>query len=149
MKQEHLTENELQQFVLEPQEANPEQAAHVAECAKCAAAIANYRLMFPALSTMEKPVFNFDAEKLVMATLPVSTTRKTGYPWFSIGISAASAAMVAIPLFIMRNYYTNMFTSIPATVIYLVAATTLTIIIFQCRELLTSYRQKMRLLNYY
>jgi hypothetical protein len=149
MKQEHLTENELQQFVLEPQEANLEQATHVAECAKCTAGVANYRVMFTALGTMEKPAFNFDLEKQIMVQLSVSTTRKTGFPWFAIAISAASAAMVAIPLFIMRNYFTNMFTRIPATVIYLVAATTLTIIIFQCRELLISYREKMRLLNYY
>jgi hypothetical protein len=149
MKQEHLTENELQQFVLEPQEAGAEQAAHVAECAKCTAVIANYRVMFTALGTMEKPAFNFDLEKQVMAKLSVSPIRKTGFPWLSIGISAAAVAMVAVPFFIMRNYFTNMFTSISAPVIYLVAATTLTIIIFQCRELLTSYRQKMRLLNYY
>ena len=149
MKQEHLTENELQQFVLEPQEANSEQAAHVAECAKCSAAIANYKVLFKALSTMEKPAFNFDLKKQIMAELSVSTTRKTGFPWFAIGISAISAAMVAIPLYIMRNYFTNMFTSIPAPVIYLVAATTLTIIIFQCRELFSSYRQKIQLLKYY
>ena len=149
MKQEHLTENELQQFVLEPQEAGPEHAAHVADCAKCAAVIANYRVMFAALSSMEKPAFSFDPDKQIMAKLSVSSTRKTGFPWFAIGISAASTAMVAIPLFIMRNYFTNMFTSIPAPVIYLVAATTLTIIIFQCRELFSSYRQKMQLLKYY
>lgn len=148
MKQEHLTENELQQFALEPLEADNEQATHVAECAKCSAAIANYRAMFSALSTIEKPAFNFDPEKQIMAELSVSPTRKTGFPWFAIGISAISAAMVAIPLFIMRNYFMNIF-SIPAPVIYLVVATTLTIIIFQCRELLSSYRQKMRLLNYY
>ncbi|HEY8898145.1 MAG TPA: hypothetical protein VIM79_25135 [Niastella sp.] len=149
MKQEHLTENELQQFVLEPLEAGPQQAAHVAECTKCAAVVANYRLMFTALNTMEKPAFNFDLEKQIMAALSVSPTRKNGFPWFAIGISAVSAAMVAIPLYIMRNYFTHMFTSIPAPVVYLVAATTLTIIIFQCRELFSSYRQKTRLLNYY
>jgi hypothetical protein len=98
---------------------------------------------------MEKPVFNFDLEKQVMAALAVSTTRKTGFSWFAIGISAISLTIVTIAAFIMRSYFTNMFTSISAPVIYLVAAITLTIIIFQCRELLTSYRQKMRLLNYY
>lgn len=148
MKQEHLTENELQQFVLEPQEAGPEQTAHVAECAKCAAVAANYRVMFSALSNMEKPAFNFDLENQIMAQLSVSPTRKTGFSWFAIWIIAISAGMVAIPLFIMRRYFTNIF-SIPAPVVYMVAATTLTIIIFQCRELLTSYRQKIRLLNYY
>ena len=148
MKQDHLTENELQQLALE-QQADPEQAAHIADCAKCATAVANYRVMFPALSTMEKHAFNFDLEKQVMAALAVSTTRKTGFPWFAIGISVSSVAIVAIVAFMMRKYFTNMFTSISAPVIYLVAATTLTIIIFQCRELLISYRQKMRLLNYY
>ena len=148
MTQEHLSENELQQFAMEQQEADLEQAAHIAACATCSAAIANYRTMFAALTTLEKPVFNFDVEKQIMAELSVSTTRKTGYPWTTIGIGAFSVATVAIAIFKMKSYFTNMF-SIPAPVLYLVTATALTIVIFQCRELITNYRQKMRLLNYY
>lgn len=148
MTQEHLTENELQQFALEQQKAGPGLTAHIAVCATCSAAIANYRTMFSALSTMEKPVFNFDIEKQLMAELAVSTTRKKRFPWAAIWISALSVATVAIAVFKLRSYFTNIF-SIPAPVLYLVAATALTIVIFQCRELITNYRQKMRLLNYY
>lgn len=147
MTQEHLTENELQQFAMALQ-ADREQAAHIAECAKCSAAITNYRTMFSALSTLEKPVFNFDIEKQIMAELSVSTTRKKHFPFTAIAISAISVATVAIAIFKMKSYFTNMF-SIPAPVLYLVTATALTIVIFQCRDLITNYRQKMRLLNYY
>lgn len=147
MTQEHLTEYEVQQYAME-QKADHEQAAHIAECAICSVAIANYRTMFTALSTLEKPVFNFDIEKQLMAELAVSTTRKKRFPYTAVGISALSVATVAIAIFKLRSYFTNMF-SIPAPVLYLVATTALTIAIFQCRELITNYRQKMRLLNYY
>ena len=148
MTQEHLTEYELQQFAMGQQEAGQEQAAHIAACATCSAAVANYRTMFTTLSTLEKPVFNFDIEKQLMAALSVSTARKTGFPWATIGISTLSVATVAIAVFKLRSYFTNMF-SIPAPVLYLVATIALTIAIFQCRELITNYRQKMQLLNHY
>jgi anti-sigma factor RsiW len=149
MNQEHLSENELQQFALVQPETDHEMAAHVHACAKCAAAVANYRAMFAALSTMEKPVFSFDLENLIMGKLPVTTTRKTGFPWPMLGISIISVAIAATPIFIMSSFFINLFRSIPSLILYLIVTTALTIVIFQCRELLASYRKKMRLLNSY
>lgn len=149
MKQEHLSENELQQFVLEQPEADHELAAHVHACVNCAAAVTNYRAMFTALSNMEKPVFNFDLEKQVLAQLPVSTTAKSGFPWSLLVISTIAVAILVIPIFVMRSFFINLFRSIPELVLYLIVTTVLTIVIFQCRELLASYRKKMRVLNYY
>ena len=82
MKQQHLSENELQQFALEQQPPDPKLAAHVHHCANCAAAIANYRAMFSALSTMENPAFNFALEKQVLARLYYSSAGKC---WLSTG----------------------------------------------------------------
>jgi anti-sigma factor RsiW len=149
MKQEHLSENELQQVALEQQETDYEGAAHVQECATCATAIANYRTMFAALSTMEKPVFNFDIKKQVLAQLPVSTTGKSRFPWSLLLLSAIVAAILAITLFVMSSFFKNLFKGIPEMILYIMVVTTVTIIIFQCREMLLSYREKMRRLNFY
>jgi anti-sigma factor RsiW len=149
MKQEHLSENELQQFALEQQEANSELAAHVHECAKCSTAIANYQAMFAALSSMEKPVFDFDPEKQVLAQLPVSTTAKSGFPWSLLLLSTIAVTIIAITLFVMRSSFKNLFKGIPEMMLYIMVVTTLTIIIFQCREMLASYQKKMNLLRSY
>jgi hypothetical protein len=148
MKQEHLTENELQQYALQQHEADHQLAAHIMSCAKCSAIIANYQVMFSALSTMEKPVLHFDIEQQIMAALSVSPKRKRSISWPTIGLIIILITLVAIPGLIFRHYFSNIF-SISAPVLYLVVTTALTIVIFQCRELLTSYRQKMRLLNYH
>jgi anti-sigma factor RsiW len=148
MKQEHLSEIELQQLALEPFQTNHELAAHVHECAKCATDVSNYRAMFSALSTAEKPVFDFDIEKQVMAQLPVPTTRKTSFPWAVAAIIVISLA-VSITVFNIDGFFASLFGSIPSPVIYLIVTTALTIVIFQCRELVASYRQKMRQLNFY
>lgn len=149
MKQEHLSENELQQFALEQPEADHELATHVYACATCAAAVANYRAMFAALSTMEKPAFNFDLEKQVLAALPISTTPKAGFPWSLLVISTIAVALLAIPFFVMNSFFINLFRTIPAFILYLMVAIAFSIVILQCREILASYREKMRLLNLY
>jgi hypothetical protein len=149
MKQEHLSENELQQFALERQETDHEMAAHVHACAKCTTAIANYRVMFSALSTVEKPVFEFDIEKQVMAQLPVSTTAKSRFSWSSLLLCTIAVIIVAIPLFVMRSSFKELFSGIPDMILYLIVVTTLTIVIFQCSEMLTFYRKKMNVLKFY
>jgi anti-sigma factor RsiW len=149
MNQEHLPENDLQQFALAQPETFPELAAHVHTCVTCAAAVANYRAMFAALSTMEKPVFNFDLEKQVLAQLPVSTTAKRGFPWPLLLLGVIVVAILGITLFVMKSSFKNLFRNVPGPVLYLLVTTALTIVIFQCRELVASYREKMRLLNFY
>ena len=150
MKQEHLSENELQQFVLDQQQADHELAAHVDTCTKCAAAIANYRAIFSALNALEIPVFNFDPGKLVLAQLPVSTTtKKSSFPWSLLLLSTIVVTILAITLFALNNFFINLFGNIPSLIFYLIITTALIIVILQCRELLVSYREKMRVLNFY
>jgi hypothetical protein len=149
MKQEHLSENELQQFALVQQETDHELAAHVHACAKCAAAISNYRAMFSALSAVEKPVFDFDIEKQVLAQLAVSTTAKSRYSWPALLMYTIAVIIVAIPFFVMSSYFKNLFTGIPDMILYMIIVTTLTIVIFQCGEMLAAYRKKMNVLKFY
>lgn len=148
MKQEHLLENELQQFALGLEVNNQELAAHVHECAKCTMAVANYRSMFSALTTMEKPVLNVDLEQ-IMAALPVITAEKKQFPWLVLWVSLIPVAVTVIPVFKMKSFFSNLFGNISGPVFYLIITTALTILIFQLRELYTSYREKMRLLNFY
>lgn len=149
MNQPHLSENELQQFALEQQHADHKLAAHVQECSGCSTAIANYRAMFLAISAMEKPVFNFALEKQVLSQLPVLGTPKASFPWYSILIGGIAVAILAIPLLIMRNFFAGLFMGIPVIVLDIIVVTVLSIVVFQCREMLAAHRTKMRLLNYY
>ncbi|AEV98682.1 hypothetical protein A4D02_09060 [Niastella koreensis] len=148
MKQEHLLENELQQLALGQQINDHELAAHVHECAKCAIAITNYQAMFSALKTMERPAVNFDIEQ-IMAALPVSNPEKKGFPWLIFWVSSLSTAIVAVSVFRVSGVYLNLFRNSQGPVLYLIVATALTIVVFQLRELISSYREKMRQLNFY
>lgn len=147
MKQEHLSENELQQFASGHQGTDLELAAHVHECAKCAMAIANYRTMFSALNTMEKPVVDFTIEQ-IMAALPDPIKEKKAFPWLVFAISTISSAIVVITVFKISGVY-NLFRNMQGPVLYLIISTTLTIVVLQLRELFSSYREKMRQLNFY
>lgn len=149
MNKRHLSEEELQQLALDPQHADPTWAAHIHNCPECSAAIANYRVIFSSLKTMEKPVFNFDVEKIVMAQLPAAKPSRQGAPWYSILMAMAAGIVFAIPLLVMNRFLIQLLKGIPVIILDIIIITALGIVIFQCGEILASYRKKMRLLNFY
>ncbi|OMP79641.1 hypothetical protein [[Flexibacter] sp. ATCC 35208] len=149
MKQVHLSENEVQQLAMKLQQADPLQAQHLRECAACKTAIASYQAIFNSLKVMEGPTFDFDVEQLVMPQLPLPQKAVSNSKWSIIPTIGIAVAVFCIPIFIMSRFLSNLAKGIPEYTLYIIIVTALVIAGFLGREMVTSYREKIRLLNFY
>lgn len=149
MKQEHLSDDELQQLALEQEVPGQQWEAHIQQCAKCATAIADYRAMFAALSAMEKPVLNLDMERQILSKLPVVTTAKRPASHLPMWLGIAAITMAGITVWVMGNYFKELLKGVDSMMLCLLVATAITITVLQCREMLATYRKKMELLKFY
>src|SRR5690348_14723130 len=66
MSGEHLEEDMLQRYALEPAACPPEAVAHLAECPKCRFEATEYLLLGKALGDLPVPEFRFDLAAAVM-----------------------------------------------------------------------------------
>ena len=75
MKYLHLTDDEIQQYVLEKANGSDTIIEHIQECTHCKERAEEYSLLFRAIQQQEKPVFDFDLADLVLQQLPKSQSQ--------------------------------------------------------------------------
>lgn len=149
MNQEHLSENELQQWALGQNASDQQLAAHIQACPACAAAAANYQALFSALHAIEKPAFKLDIDTQIMAHLPVATTTRSAFPWLQLLLGAAAVAVLTITVLVMSSYLKEVFQGMDTMIFSLLMVVALTIALFQCREIWITHRRKMNQLKFY
>lgn len=135
MNTNHLSDNDIQQYALK---ADPAFSAHIDSCAECSLKVANYKALFTALNTAEKPAFNFDLEVLVMKKLPKPKVKLPLLP-----ISLAIAAMM-IPILVYGEYLLAIIKNTHLIPVATFAIIAVGVLFFQMRELFVSYRKKMQ-----
>ncbi|MDB5155793.1 MAG: hypothetical protein JWR50_500 [Mucilaginibacter sp.] len=146
MKNDHLSEAEIQQYALGTADLNTKK--HIGSCAICEAKAANYRLIFSEMDGLLQPAFDFDVASLVLSQLPQpETATDRDERWLYLLIFGALAS-ISIPVYIYRLYFFKMFTGILPVSMFLVILVTLFIIVFQGIEMFRKYQKQLNILNY-
>jgi thiosulfate reductase cytochrome b subunit len=147
MKTAHLTDIEIQQYVLNPTDTHPYLLEHMATCESCKAKAANYRLMFSVIREQKKPAFDFDLSALMIEQIsPVmpaaSWLDKMTYTLILLGV---------LPLIVVvyenKDYLLAQVPGVSAMLLCLIGVTALTILIFQVIDLNKNHKQKMNILD--
>src|SRR5579863_10058685 len=66
MSKGHLSETDIQQYVLDKTGCTQNVIAHMNDCGQCLAKAETYRLLFLQIKEQPKPVFDFDVSALVL-----------------------------------------------------------------------------------
>lgn len=149
MKDNHLNDVEIQQFLFQENQLSSDISDHIQQCAECRNKTEQYKLIFNLVRVQEKPVFDFKLEELVMQKIHL------GKPWFSFGLSlfylfvfiAVPIAGVSIYLFsTLLSYLLEGFAPI---LLYLIITTVLIIMLFQCADTYIQYNNRMKALDFY
>lgn len=69
MKNQHLSEAELQDYVINKTIPKTEMVEHLSNCKACQSNVKAYQLLFSELEKVPNPVFDFNVSELVMAQL--------------------------------------------------------------------------------
>lgn len=140
----HLTDQEIQLFIAEPDILNSQLKKHVAYCQQCQASIANYRMMFEGIKQQEEPVFDFDVSALVINQLPVP---KRSFSWMLLLIPILSIAVITVSAIFFSTAIITVVKGMSVILLAIAAASTIVILFFQALEMIKDYQKKMHLLS--
>src|SRR6478609_6223334 len=66
MKNGHLTDEMIQEFIWDAESLDLSARAHMLTCDHCKTRVENYQLLFTEIEQLPKPAFNFDLSSLVL-----------------------------------------------------------------------------------
>lgn len=99
---DHLTDIEIQQYVLDKGSSGIAAASHIAQCPHCSGRVAFYQKMVGGMSAMPAEAFDFNLAKAVLTQLP-ARKRRQGPERVFIACVSLAGVLAAIGLF----YYLN------------------------------------------
>jgi len=148
MKIKHLSDTEIQQYVLDQSNCERPNIEHIASCDDCNAKADNYQLLFSGIQQQTKPAFSFNLSELVLAHL-AAPKKVCSWEIFMVYLLAFSVItlMVISCYLLFKGYFSPLFTGFSTMVLYLAGIATLAILIFQSREIYKKYEQQMGTLN--
>ena len=147
MNSVHPGENELQQYVLNKSDVEPEQIAHIESCPDCQAEISIYQILFSGIEEQNAATFDFDLQKLVLSKLPGIKTGLSTDDIIAGFLVMFTCSCIGIPVYVFRKIILNSITDIPPFFIYSIIIGTTAILITKILSLYRIFLKKMHLLN--
>jgi len=144
----HLTDDEVQQYVVEKQHCEVKVVEHIHFCEVCRAKVEVYQLMIKEIKQQPQPAFDFDLAKMVMQQLPqakkkVSNDKLLIWLFVSIGI-----IFIAGALYFFQSYF-ELFEGLKTIFIYLIGITAVTVLVYLFIDMYKKYRHGMKVLDLY
>lgn len=142
MKNRHINEIEIQQYVFHKADCDMMIIEHIHHCPKCNAEVELYKLLFAEIKKEANPVFDFDIADLVIHRLP----QKQDFSWDKYLIaflSGVSIALLSMLIYFTNHYFPTVFKGISSIQFSLIMATILLISIYIYIDMKRNYRDQM------
>jgi anti-sigma factor RsiW len=147
MLNNHLTDDEVQQYVLD-KETETEVSSHVKQCAACRARVETYQLLFTALGQQAEPAFDFNLSELVLAQIPSQKRRFSRDTVLVYMLAWAVIVLTAVVLYLFRNDLAQLLPDITPILGYLVIPSVVTVMVLLCIDMYKNYQNKMNELDF-
>jgi hypothetical protein len=157
MNEMHLTEEAIQQYVLEPWTCAQAAQAHMGNCAHCRQIASEYKLLFSGLKEQERPVFDFDPAELAGEAIEREVMRNR-VPVFYLVAATIAAGLIAglwwkwtlIKAYAAKYFQdSNSVTGFSKITLYITLIAACIIVLIQAFEIYGRYRKKVSELNFY
>ena len=145
---EHPSEAELQEFVLGQTLNEKSINAHIQQCDECNAIVANYRLLFSAIGSEEKAVFDFNLSALVLEKVqPTHTEYSRDRLIFYIGFGVMVLSVIGCYWYM--EFLSGLLIGFGSLFMYLLVSSAIIILIFQCMDIYKKFQHKIKSLDFY
>ena len=144
----HLTDDEVQQFVVDKQHCEVKIVEHIHSCEMCRAKVEVYQLMIKGIKQQPQPAFDFDLSKMVLQQLPSPVTKVSNDKLFVWLFVSTGIIFIGGSLYFFQSYF-DLFESMRTISIYLIAITAITVLAYLFIDMYNKYRQGMKVLDLY
>lgn len=146
---EHLTDDEVQQFVIEKRHCEIRIAEHIHACKECKIKAEVYRSIMTGIRNQPQPVFDFDLSASVLNQLPMPQRKRASERSVMWAFIFVSAGFLAGGVYYFRSYIASMFEGVATILIFLIGISALTIITALVFDMYKKYRKEMEVLDVY
>ncbi|MGU3377529.1 hypothetical protein [Chryseobacterium sp. M5A1_1a] len=143
MKNMHLSETEIQQYVLNKADCDNAITEHILQCPKCQSEVEFYQLLFTEIKEIPNPVFDFDVADLVIKQLPQRENLSLD-KYFIALLSCISMILLCTLAFVINHYFPTVFRGISILYFLLVLMPTILIISFLYMDMKRNFDQQMK-----
>ena len=148
MVTKHLTDEEVQQYVVDKQHCEMKIVEHMQLCGECKLKAEIYQSLVTGIKQQPQPAFNFDLSELVVQQLP-SPKQKTNdslLVWMLIFIGIA---LLGAGVYFFEGSFVYLFEGITAIFIYLIIITAAAVFTWLFIGMYKEYHKEMKLLDSY
>ncbi len=149
MKNKHLSDAAIQQYILQKTNSDPDVIEHIESCANCKTRAEQYSILFEGIKQQERPVFEFNLADLVMDKLPTPQHKLSYEKLFSYFIIFISIFVAVVILYFFGSNLLNLFSEIKPVLIGLVITTVTSLLLFLCIDMNRKYQAQMKALDFY
>ena len=144
----HLTDDEVQQYVIDKQHCEVKIVEHIHFCEVCSRKVEVYQLMIKGIKQQLQPAFDFDLSKMVLQQLPSPKTTIANDKALVLIFGFMGIAFVGGAIYLFQSYF-ELFEGIKAILIYLIAITAITVLVYLLIDLYKKYQKEMKVLDLY
>lgn len=144
---EHISDDDIQQYVLDNVNCHNDIIEHLSICPDCKTKAATYRLLILTIEQQAKPTFEFNLTDLVLSKIGYQEpaySKNNSFVWFIVSIGIFS---IGIAGYLFGQYLISLFVSISSMTLYLVFTTGITLFLFQVIEIFRNHKRQMGKLN--
>jgi len=144
----HLTDDEVQQFVVDKQHCEVKIVEHIHSCEMCRAKVEVYQLMIKGIKQQPQPAFDFELSEMVLQQLPSPRTTIANDKTLILVFGFMGIAFLGGVIYLFQSYF-DLFEGLKTIFIYLIAITAVTVLVYLFIDMYKKYRQGMKVLDLY
>ena len=144
----HLTDDEVQQYVVDKQHCEVRIVEHIHSCELCSAKVEVYQLMIKGIKQQPQPAFDFDLSKMVLQQLPSLPSKVSNDKLLVWLFVCTGIVFMGGVLYFFQSHF-DLFEGLRAIFIYLITITALTVSAYLFTDMYKKYRQRMKILDLY
>ena len=148
MVTKHLTDDEVQQYVVDRQHCEMKIVEHIHLCGECKLKVEIYQSLITGIKQQPQPAFDFDLSELVVQQLP-SPKEKTSDRLLLWVLIFIGVAFIGTVLYYFEGSFVYLFKGIAAIFIYLIIITAVTVFTGLFIDMYKKYNNEMKLLDSY
>ena len=141
---EHLSDEQIQEFVLDSSACAPGIGEHVQLCDLCRVKVETYQQVITAIEEQPIPAFDFDISEAVLAGIALQ--KRNGRNWWLFFFFATGILVTGIAVYLFRKEIAIVFEGISTFLIYLMLVTGVFILIAVIIDMLKSYKTKLKII---
>ena len=147
MKDKHLNDAEIQQYILQKNILDVDIIEHIRHCPYCKTKAGQYSLLFDGIKQQEKPVFDFNLAGLVIEQLPQSKPGVSfGYSLFYLIVFIAFFSILTV-FYLFGNNLLILMRGVTPILIGLIITTVSSLLVFLCIDMYRKYQTQIKALN--